>query len=102
MESIEVTTKSRTEAADITEEVQAAVSRSQVNRGIVLVSSAHTTAACSASFCSGPVPLCGMMTPMLTVSGAAGCVEEVVRSQDGVMHNRLRADPIQQTNFPMV
>jgi secondary thiamine-phosphate synthase enzyme len=44
MESIEVTTKSRTEAVDITEEVQAAVSRSQVSQGIVLVSSLHTTA----------------------------------------------------------
>jgi len=44
MESIEITTKSRTEAVDITEEVQAAVSRSQVSRGVVLVSSLHTTA----------------------------------------------------------
>jgi len=44
MESIEVTTKLRTEAVDITEAVQGAVSRSQVGRGIVLVSSLHTTA----------------------------------------------------------
>jgi len=44
MESIEITTKSRTEVVDITGQVQDAVSRSQVNRGVVFVFSTHTTA----------------------------------------------------------
>ena len=44
MESIEITTRSRTEVVDITTQVERLVSQSGVSRGVVFVFSAHTTA----------------------------------------------------------
>lgn len=44
MDSIEIRTRSRAEAVDITGQVQEAVSRSGVSEGVVFVFSAHTTA----------------------------------------------------------
>jgi secondary thiamine-phosphate synthase enzyme len=44
MDSIDITTRSRTESVDITDRVQEAVSGSGVSRGVAIVYSVHTTA----------------------------------------------------------
>jgi len=64
VETITITTRSRTESVNITRQVQDIVSRSQINRGAVVACSAHTTAGVTINEGADPDVMADLLTTL--------------------------------------
>ncbi len=82
MESIEISTRSRAEVVEITSQVQEAVARSEVARGVVFVFSAHTTAGLTVNEHADPDVMADVLSVLEKLAPAQGAYAHMEGNSD--------------------